>query len=1037
MPSVSASVSVIVTAHNCARYLPRTLASVVTALDVLHRQCGPSNPGAEVVIVDDGSTDDTPRIVHDFAASHSGRRAVRRPRPTSPSAARNAGVRAANGNILFFLDGDDLFLPDHLAGCCRVLTDDFDFVKTGVRLADPVHPDWTKRIAHSLVLNLAVRRSIHDAVGGFPDDHLFRREGDELRHDVDLFFKIEDMFYNRLVGRAGRGVVLNAETVEYCRHPGNSYDRQLDKFRRPYAPHSNTSSEDEQYRLRLAEIIIGRRLATLTPVSGPTEPVELAGARRAQQAGDFRQVERLCRQLVQTYESHAEGWLLLGNALHHQGRHADAVEALNRVVRLAPASAEAHFALGRALTGHGDREAAVARLREAVTLAPAHAEAHSALGMLLGEQGRAAEAVQHFGEAARLRPTWASARHNLGVALAQAGRPEEAVAALQEALRLEPAYAEACYNLGNVLKGLGRRDEAIAIYRRALELRPLYGEVCNNLGLALTEAGQRGEALVVLRQGARLRPKAAEAHNNLGLAYADLGRFAEAEASYEEALRRDPGYAEAHGNLANTLKEQGRFDEAMASYQMALLLDPKSASVRYNRSLALLQAGEWERGWPEYEYRWRRGKERERHTNLPRWDGSPLEDRTILLWCEQGMGDAIQFVRYAKLVKRRGGRVLLECPPRLMPLLSTCPGVDTVVAEGEALPGFDVQCPLLSLPGLLGTTLTSVPAEIPYLHVEPGRVELWRERLSQLPGFKVGVVWQGNRRFQWDHFRSFALAELGPLAEVPGVRLISLQRGHGSEQVAALRGRFEVTDFEDMTDADGAFLDTAAVMRNLDLLVTSCTSSAHLAGALGVPTWLALSAVSDWRWLRGREEKPWYPSVRLFRQDQVGSWKPVFARMAEELRGLVARSGGCPEVTIQVSPGELLDKLTILGIKAQRIGDPARLAHVEAELIVLKRAWQEAVQESAAVAGLRAQLSTVNEALWQAEDGVRNCEAAGEFGERFVGLARSIYQLNDERAAIKRRVNDLLGAGWQEQKVYAGKTVFSFEHNIREKAQQK
>ncbi len=908
MPPVADSVSIIVTAHNCGRFLPRTLASVADALDVLHRQRGPNAPAAEVVVVDDGSTDDTPRIAHDFTAARSGWRVIRRPRASSPSAARNAGVRAASGAVLFFLDGDDLFLPDHVAACCRLFTDNVDFVKTGVRLADAVHPDWKDRIANSLVINLAVRRTTHDAVGGFPDYHLFRRDAEEMRHDLDVFFKIEDMFYNRLLGRAGRGVVLTAETVEYCRHPGNSYDRQIDKFRRPFAQHANTSTEEEQYRLRLAEVIIARRLAALPPASGPGEPPELAAARRAVQAGDFKQVERLCRQLVQTRESHAEAWLLLGNALQSQGRHADAVEALNRVVRLAPSSAEAHFALGRALTGHGDRDAAVVRLREAVTLAPAHAEAHSALGVLLGEQGRAAEAVQHFGEAARLRPTWANARHNLGVALAQAGRAEEAVAALQEALRLEPSYAEACYNLGNVLKGLGRRDEAIAIYRRALELRPLYGEVCNNLGLALTEAGQLGEALVVLRQGVRLRPKAAEAHNNLALAHAELAHFAEAEACYEEALRRDPGYTDAHGNLANTLKEQGRFDEALASYQMALWLDPKSASVHYNRSLALLQAGEWQRGWPEYEWRWRRGKERERHTERPLWEGTPLEGRTILLWCEQGMGDAIQFVRYAALVKARGGRVVLECPPRLVPLLSTCAGVDAVVAEGEALPGFDVQCPLMSLPGLLGTTVASVPAEVPYLHAEPGRVEMWRERLSQLPGFKVGVVWQGNRCFQWDRFRSFALAELAPLAEIPGVRLISLQKGHGSEQVAALKGRFEVTDLEGMTDSSGAFLDTAAVMRNLDLVVTSCTSSAHLAGALGLPTWVALSGVADWRWLRGREDTPWYPSVWLFRQEKVGAWRPVFTRMAEQLQQLVARSGRCPAVAIKVSPGELLDK---------------------------------------------------------------------------------------------------------------------------------
>jgi Flp pilus assembly protein TadD len=602
------------------------------------------------------------------------------------------------------------------------------------------------------------------------------------------------------------------------------------------------------------------------------------------------------------------------------------------------------------------------------------------------------------------------------VALAQAGRPQEAVGALEGALRLKPDYPEACYNLGNVLRELGRRDEAIERFRQAVSQRPCYAEALNNLGLALSESGRPGEAAVLLRQAARLRPQM-EAHNNLGLALADLGRFGGAEGCYERALALDGGYAEAHVNLGSCFKERGRSEEAVACYEQALRLDPTSASARYNRALALLQQGDYERGWPEYEWRWRR-PQTPRPFEQPRWDGSPLEGRTILLWCEQGLGDTIQFIRYASLVKAKGGTVVLECPPRLVPLLSTCAGVDRLMAEGEALPGFDVQTPLLSLPGLLGTTFESVPAEVPYLHPEPQRVERWRKRLEGVQGYRVGVVWQGNPKFQWDRWRSVPLEEFAPLAGVEGVRLVSLQQGHGAEQVRALHDRFPVEDLGEKLDVEGAFLDTAAVMRCLDLVVSADTAAAHLAGALGVPAWVPLAKVADWRWGRGRAGTPWYPATRLFRQRRLGEWRPVFRRMAENLHGLEVQGKHSPGLRVEVSAGELLDKITILEIKAERIADPAKLAHVRVELMAMRRAWTQPAGEMDELARLTTALRATNEALWEVEDRLRVCEGAKDFGLQFVELARSVYLRNDERAALKRRVSELLGSAWYEQKVY-------------------
>jgi hypothetical protein len=401
----------------------------------------------------------------------------------------------------------------------------------------------------------------------------------------------------------------------------------------------------------------------------------------------------------------------------------------------------------------------------------------------------------------------------------------------------------------------------------------------------------------------RLKPDFAEGHNNLGLALAERGDFAAAEGCYEQALRLHPRYAEAHTNLGSAFKEQGRLEEALACYELALALDPDAVSTRWNRSLAWLQLGNYAQGWPEYEWRWRRQGTPPRAFAQPRWDGAPLQGRTILLHGEQGLGDMLQFVRYAPLVKERGGTVLLAAPPGLVSLLSSCPGVERVVPENEALPPFDAHLPLMSLPAVFGTTLATVPAAVPYLAAEPERLARWRERLAGVPGFKVGTAWQGNPRHQWDRHRSFPLAQLEPLAHVEGVTLVSLQKGPGSEQLALPGDRFPVLDLGPELDGGGAaFVDTAAVMCCLDLMVCCDTAVAHLAGALGVPVWVALAAVVDWRWLLGREDSPWYPTMRLFRQDRLGKWAPVFVRMAAALERLVAERRRAEAGAVEVSP---------------------------------------------------------------------------------------------------------------------------------------
>lgn len=524
---------------------------------------------------------------------------------------------------------------------------------------------------------------------------------------------------------------------------------------------------------------------------------------------------------------------------------------------------------------------------------PAGADTLINQGVALAERGHLDEAVARFRAATLAWPDSAKAHLNFGVALAQQGKPDEAADHLRLALQIRADYPEAHYNLGNVLMAQKKYAEAIGHFEEALRGKPDYYEAYNNLGLALTEVGRLGEAAVVLRQAVRLRPGTPERYSNLGLALESLGRFDEAEACHEQALRLNPHYAEGHANLAGVYRVQGRLGESAAAYQQALRLQPDSASTHWNRSLVWLQMGRYADGWREYEWRWRRPASPPRGFTQPQWDGSPLEGRTILLHMEQGLGDMIQFIRYAPLVKDSGGTVVVECPAFLIPLFSGCPGIDRLVPERGALPPFDVHAPLLSLPHLLGTTLESIPAAVPYLSAEPALVDHWRRQLAPGREFTIGIAWQGNPHHKWDRHRSFALAEFDPLARLPGVRLISLQKGPGLEQLHRPARRFPVMELpEPLDEAHGAFMDTAAILKNVDLVITPDTALAHLAGALGVPVWVALSVIVDWRWFLDREDSPWYPTARLFRQSYLGDWARVFDRMAHEVHQLLGPSLG-------------------------------------------------------------------------------------------------------------------------------------------------
>jgi Flp pilus assembly protein TadD len=699
-----------------------------------------------------------------------------------------------------------------------------------------------------------------------------------------------------------------------------------------------------------------------------------------------------------------EQHIALGTAHAEAGDAAGALACFRNALRLQPDSAEAHFHVGNALLKLDRAAEAEAAFLESLRCGPTTANVCNNLGVALLRLDRPADAAERLRTAVRLRPEHAEAQHNLGTACLRSRQPREAAAAFRAALELRPDAGPALRNqFGVALTEAGELDEAEAVYRECGRRWPESGEILNNLGHLLCQRQAFAEAERVLRRAVEVAPRLPEAHTNLAMALAARLEWAAAVEHMQEAVRLRPEEPGRYNNLANVLVKHGQYDAADAAYAVAERLDPDYAIGRKNRGLAQLAVGDFARGWAGYEWRLRTGEAKPQEFRQPRWDGSSLAGRVLLLHAEQGLGDTLQFCRYAPWIKARfGGTIYLACQARLAPLLAGQPGLDRVLPGGAALPDFDVQAPLMSLPLLLGaTTAADLPAEIPYLFADPGRIDRWRTQLAGIDCFRVGVHWQGSPTFIDDRYRSPPLRHFAPLVGVPGVRLISLQRGPGGEQLAAVGADWGVVELGPDADADGAFVDTAAVLTHLDLVVTGDTALVHLAGALGVPVWVALAREADWRWLRERDDSPWYPTVRLFRQRNWGDWDEVFGRMAAALRERrAAASQGRPRpLLVALSPGELAERI------ARLEGEPGG-AEALAEARTL---WQD-VQPSATLSRLAEELHATHAELRQAEETMRRSEREGDFGPSFVAGARTAWRAREKLRALVLDLN-ACGAG--------------------------
>ena len=514
-----------------------------------------------------------------------------------------------------------------------------------------------------------------------------------------------------------------------------------------------------------------------------------------------------------------------------------------------------------------------------------HAEVLRLLGVVAAQSGDKARALDLLGKALTLQPDHAVALDNRGVVLKDLQRHDAAIADFDRARALKPDSLPILNNCAIALLAAKRWQDAVAAYDAVLARAPDHAGAWNDRGLALKHLGDTEAALASFDRAVAARPGFADPLNNRGVLLKEQQRFAESLEAYDAALALAPGYAEAHHNRGNVLVELDRQDEAGACYQRALALKPGDAEILFSAANWALRMGRFDEGWRLYESRFARSciTDRFSRRGLPRrlGEGAPIEGRRLFMYWEQGLGDTIQFCRFARLAAERGALVAVSAPRRLHRLLSSLGAGVEWLDEDEAPAAFDHHLPLMSAPALLGAGAENWGGLAPYLSAEPGRVALWRDKIGA-GGRKIGVCWRANLANPAGRDRGYDPGMLKMLADLPGVRLISLHRREESAAPPPPEARIECLD--DGFDAGpDAFLDTAALMQCLDLVITCDTSIAHVAGALGRPTWLALKNVAEWRWLRERADTPWYPSFRLFRQPAPGDWASVFRAMADAL----------------------------------------------------------------------------------------------------------------------------------------------------------
>jgi len=585
------------------------------------------------------------------------------------------------------------------------------------------------------------------------------------------------------------------------------------------------------------------------------------------------------------YPHGLEKKLSTGLAFHRRGHYQEAKKLYEEILNSIPDHPDALHLLGLVAYQSARYDDALQLITRAVANGPTHSGYFNSLGLVWFALGDPRKAIENYKKALQLDPDSADACYNLANTLKGRGYFDAAAEYYREALRLEADFPEAHLSLGKTLADSGKYAAATDHYRQAINIRPGYAEAYNNLGNALRHQGCVDAAIEAYRHAMHLKAEYVGAHNNLASALRLTGKYNEAVEILKQAISFDPASAESFCNLGNCFKDQRQLNVAAEHYQKAIGLNPNLVEAHFNCAMVYLLSGEFKAGWKEYEWRlqrraWKAFRDYQR--TLPRWYGQHLSGKRIIVVSEQGFGDTLQFVRYLPALKSGGAEVTLATQKQLMGLLRNFPGIDHLILSGaddNFGRRYDYYVPLLSLPGIFNTTLETIPNNVPYLNSDPIKTRLWHSQIMG-PGISVGLVWAGRPSHTNDHNRSIDPAHFKAFEQIEGIRPFGLQKNRATRHAADIK-------FINLGDQFEDFADTAAAVANLDLIISVDTAVAHLAGAMGKPVWLLLPFVPDWRWLLDREDSPWYPTIRIFRQHRAGDWQAVVQNVVEQLQEFV------------------------------------------------------------------------------------------------------------------------------------------------------
>ncbi len=574
-----------------------------------------------------------------------------------------------------------------------------------------------------------------------------------------------------------------------------------------------------------------------------------------------------------------------GVQLHQSGQLENAAQIYKAILANDPEHADAMHLLGFVSHQAGDNKTAEELISRAVQHHPETPFFHNSLGIVYESMGQYDKAINCFQIALKIKPDMTEVLNNMGLALMKKGRPEKSLPVFKMALKNDPDNPDILGNLAEACRMLKGFDDAMGLYERAVQLAPDHLQACFGLADIYQKLDKPDDALHMYEKILEIQPNHTEALLNKGIILHMQGRISEAIDCYKQITAADPSDTRAYDNLGKAFQDMGDIEKSLHYYDITLKQEPENADTHFDRSLVLLLMGNLEQGFREYEWRFLKSHWKKTYPyrlNKSRWNGTPFYGKRLFVHAEQGFGDTIQFIRYLPAVKALGGEVIFETQKQLSGLFQDFPGIDCLVAADTAIRpemNFDGYIPLLSLPCLFRTTLDTIPARIPYLYADPSKVDLWKKHISG-PEFKIGLVWAGSPTNNDDRNRSIPLHRFSPLCSIPGVRVYGLQKGRTTDHVLVPSNDVDIINFGNELED---FSDTAGLIENLDLVISVDTATAHLAGAMGKPVWTLLPFAPDWRWLTKRNDTPWYPTMRLFRQPEYGNWKRVIQDVKQAL----------------------------------------------------------------------------------------------------------------------------------------------------------